>query len=77
MDASMTPCKDCKDRIVGKDRTVDCHSTCERYKAFKDAIQEKKEQAAEQKKVDEFLFDQKMKSVKRNNYMTKYSRRTR
>lgn len=38
--ALLAPCKDCPDRTTG-DRTVDCHTTCERYAEFraqKDAI---------------------------------------
>ena len=30
------PCKGCQDRTTG-DRTVDCHTTCERYAAFRAA----------------------------------------
>lgn len=29
------PCKGCPDRTTG-DRAVDCHTTCERYAAFKE-----------------------------------------
>lgn len=37
----VAPCKDCKDRVLG------CHSTCEKYNAFK----KEKEKLAELKKI--------------------------
>lgn len=34
--ARLAPCKGCQDRTSG-DRATDCHTTCERYQAYKAA----------------------------------------
>lgn len=41
--SNIAPCKDCPDRTTG-DRVTDCHTTCEKYLAFR-AEREKINQA--------------------------------
>lgn len=53
------PCRDCKDRIT--DGSGNCHSTCEKYIAFRterDAMLEKKQRQAE---LDEMFIENKRK----------------
>lgn len=53
--ATKPPCKGCDERQIG------CHSTCERYKAFRAALNEQNAKRAEIRSVD----DAKAMSVER------------
>lgn len=61
----MSPCKDCTDRCIG------CHSTCERYKEYKDTLEINRAKIAT--KNDEIEFNH---SVKREVWR-RYNKRRR
>jgi hypothetical protein len=48
---NVTPCKDCKDRFI------ECHITCERYKAFKEELNVMKANIASKKSLEFDLAD--------------------
>lgn len=49
MKEPLSKCLDCKDRHVG------CHSKCEKYKAFRKALDEYREQVREDKGIDQLV----------------------
>lgn len=55
------PCKDCTDRVLH------CHSNCERYKQYKDAIEQNKAELNERKAEKDFVYNVKREVRKRYN----------
>lgn len=55
------PCKDCTDRVLH------CHSTCERYKQYKEAIEQNKAELNERKAENDFAYSVKREVRKRYN----------
>lgn len=55
------PCKDCTDRVLH------CHSTCQRYKQCKDAIEQNKAELNERKAEKDFVYNVKREVWKRYN----------
>ena len=53
------PCRGCEDRVVG------CHSTCPRYKEFKDGVEQLRQQRCEFLKWNDVLTDIHRKRVGR------------
>ena len=54
------PCLDCKDRVLK------CHSTCERYKEYRQTLYELNEEARRKEKIRKSLDDYKCRKI--NNY---------
>ena len=48
---SIVPCKGCKERRVG------CHAGCEKYKSFKEQVEEEKERFNEYAKKEQLIED--------------------
>ena len=66
---SVSPCKDCPDRTLG------CHSNCEKYIAFQQNLAEEKALAYERRRKESEYWKMKMQSIHRAKEVKKdYSR---
>ena len=57
MDISSTcvsPCKDCKDRWINTDTLQRCHSSCEKYAAYKSELEEKRAYFNKERELDKY-----------------------
>ena len=50
-DKKLTPCKGCEDRVPG------CHGGCEKYRAFREELDRKKEERLDELKKDALFGD--------------------
>jgi len=55
------PCKNCPDRVLH------CHSSCEKYKAYRAIIEQNKAELSEEKAEKDFVYNVKREVRKRYN----------
>ena len=61
----VAPCKDCTDRYLM------CHSSCERYKNWKDEVDDIKEKAIKHRATEKMLDERRNKAIQRMHHSSK------
>lgn len=52
-----SPCKDCNDRWINTETLERCHGSCEKYKIYKDKIEDNRHRFNQERKVNNIPFE--------------------